>query len=1421
MASASSSSSSSSSREKYDVFLSFRGEDTRDGFTGYLYHALDLKHIVTFKDDENLESGHRISEIMEAIKESKICIIVFSKDFASSTWCLDEVVRILECKRNGSAVVPIFYGIEPSVVRKQQKGYAEAFAKHEQDGREMVQQWRDALKEVAGISGYESNKIRPEYRFIEKIVEDVLLKLSKYVSANDHFKRHLIGIEKPTKEIEGLLCIGSMNVRIIGLYGMGGIGKTTLARAIFQTFYCHFESYCFLNGVREEFERHGINHLREKLLFELFKDKTSLNMESTAIQDRCRRTKVLIVLDDLDAILQLNRLLPKGCTFGDGSRIIVTTRDAQVLKSRADELYEVKRLNDSDALTLFRLHAFGQNSDLPGYEALSKSAADYAHGNPLALEVLGLSLYSKSIKEWESALDKLKTDPDRTIQKVLKISYDGLDDEAIQGIFLDIACFFDGEVDREYVESMLHRNEQHSDGTAGISVLIDKSLIIECQNKLSMHALLRQMGKAIVCDKNKEPGKRSRLWNAKDVSYVLERSTGSSEVEGILLNLSELRKDVKVKPTAFSKMYHLRFLRMHCDDRFCNGEIFYEKVGWGPYNREVRQQIYLPYEGLEFPSDELRYLQWDLYPLKDFLSNFSPENLVELVMRDSQLVELHWDENQPVEKLKKMDLSYSEHLIQIPNLCGARNLESINLQGCISLVQIPLCFKNLDKLELLVLSDCENLKDGMENLPLNIRELKLCRTAIEVLPLRVRSLSGLLDLDMSGCTKLKDGIENLPSNLKELRLCGTAIQVVPSTIGCLMGLSHLDLYNCERLESLPESIWKLESLEWLDLSNCPNLIELEDCASSSLRYLKISGCTGLRSIIALPPSLNCLDANNCTSLVKISSWWTPTVQDYDPQVQHQNNKSEGEIYNFEQCLKLDEDTRIIIADSACRRILSAHDDISYLEMVYPGNVIPRWFHHQAYGESFIQLPPNWLNTDDSRFKFVFVAVFAFKISGPETKIRLRFNFTTSMDSSVNYEDVCTLQVNNSSDHVLIKYATIDLRHVFGVNWSSVCRMVTGASFHVFMEEEKKGNWMIKSWGLQVINFTASRDLRLWDLSASLSSSSTRQKKYDVFLSFGGDDTLNNFIGHVYHALCRKHIRIFKHDENRESGHEISEIMDAINESKICMIVFSKDFASSTWCLDDVVRILDCRRDWEDIILPIFYGIEPSIVRKQDGSYAEAFNKHEQRFKDNMDKVQRWRDALKEVTNLSGYDSKDFGDEYKVIGQIVGDVLMKLFTRFLTYYSPLGLVGIEFRKKTIEQFLDVIGSLGVYTIGLYGTRGIGKTSLAMTVFQKLYHQFERRCYLCNVRGEFNLRERLIFELLDEKHNPSMEWPSIQERFQGTKVLIVGDDLDYVGCEFGHVMSMFKFGNGSRIIVTSSDVKVLNILTDQVYEVCEFK
>ena len=142
---------------RYDVFLSFRGEDTRNGFTSHLNGILRNNGINTFMDDE-LPRGEKIStELLEVIGSSKISIIVFSKNYAFSTWCLDELVKILECKNNGQVVLPVFYKVDPSDVRNQQEKFGEALAKHEKkfkDNKEKVQRWRAALNEASHISGW-------------------------------------------------------------------------------------------------------------------------------------------------------------------------------------------------------------------------------------------------------------------------------------------------------------------------------------------------------------------------------------------------------------------------------------------------------------------------------------------------------------------------------------------------------------------------------------------------------------------------------------------------------------------------------------------------------------------------------------------------------------------------------------------------------------------------------------------------------------------------------------------------------------------------------------------------------------------------------------------------------------------------------------------------------------------------------------------------------------------------------------------------------------------------------------------------------------------------------------------------------------------------------------------------------------------
>ncbi|KAL5560660.1 hypothetical protein UlMin_036871 [Ulmus minor] len=146
-------------------------------------------------------------------------------------------------------------------------------------------------------------------------------------------------------------------------------------------------------------------------------------------------------------------------------------------------------------------------------------------------------------------------------------------------------------------------------------------------------------------------------------------------------------------------------------------------------------------------------------------------------------------------------------------------------------------------------------------------------------------------------------------------------------------------------------------------------------------------------------------------------------------------------------------------------------------------------------------------------------------------------------------------------------------------------------------------------------------------------------KYDVFINFRGD-TRNNFTSHLYSALCQNQIKTYIDEVSLQKGDDISRALPgAIEESAISIIIFSKNYASSTWCLDELVHILKCRKEKAQIVLPIFHGIDPSHIRKQKGSYAFAFVKHRKRFKNKMDKVQEWRQALTEASKLSGWDSR--------------------------------------------------------------------------------------------------------------------------------------------------------------------------------------
>lgn len=364
---------------------------------------------------------------------------------------------------------------------------------------------------------------RSEAKLVDELVKDILRKLEHISPSID--SKGLVGLDSRIEQIKSLLCMGLSDFRVIGIWGMGGIGKTTLAGTIFNQISCEFEGKCFMANVREESEKSGgLVHLREQVLSQILEENLKIGAPTIPlyIKERLKQMKVFIVLDDVNSFRQLECLAGGVDEYGPGSRIIVTTRDKQVLENfGVDNIYSVDHFTHDEALELFCNYAFRQNTHPRDLMVLSTRVVDYAKGNPLALKVLGSFFYGRRKVDWENALHNLKRISDRDVYEVLKISYDELNWEE-KNIFLDIACFFKGE-DKDYVT----RIQDDPDFVRYVlNVLVNKSLItISSYNKLEMHDLLEEMGREIVrCESVKEPGKRSRLWHHEDIYHVLKKN---------------------------------------------------------------------------------------------------------------------------------------------------------------------------------------------------------------------------------------------------------------------------------------------------------------------------------------------------------------------------------------------------------------------------------------------------------------------------------------------------------------------------------------------------------------------------------------------------------------------------------------------------------------------------------------------------------------------------------------------------------------------------------------------------------------------------------------------------------------------------------------------------------------------------------
>ncbi|KAG0563344.1 hypothetical protein KC19_8G023000 [Ceratodon purpureus] len=911
-----------SKAHQYDVFINHRGPDVKKTFVAHLNAALRRNGFRPFLDAKDIGQGrHVFKSIDKALKGASVHVAVFSKRYAESKYCLNELCDML---RSGQVILPVFYGVNAEDLRWIENGpLKKGFEKHVKRGRtEEIEKWKEALRKVADYRGFRLDEVNGDE---EQLIRSILVEVRSALPATLLAGKQRYGMEGRMKDVLNTLD----RVNVLGVVGMGGIGKTTLAMEIYDHFVSHrqFERHCFLRDVRSRSSSEPYQLQRDLMQalglggFDVTNTGEYRRIFEGSIPDR-----VLLVVDDIDDKGQFEALIPDIRKLGSGSRIVITSRYRDVVTQAMAgaerwEVYEVPVLNEFESRCLFNRHAFLSETPSEGFADLAAKVADACGGHALSLETVGASLFDKKgcedMEMWSEAVKALEENED--VFGKLRSTYERLPTDGDRAMFLDIACMLIGM--KKEVALTIWKSCSGCSGaqcstsrTPGLALrrLMDRSLVrVDNLGMLRMHDVLRDMGRDMVKrdaarKERRKPEEWTHLWDAGVAAKVLNSAETRPRIRGLCLRVGDDTQIIVDEESAGLRAGCASYLA----SQLSSMKELHLLVLDGCYV-ELRDEI-------SSWSEELRWLQWRRFPRPQLPSELKLPSLVVLDLSGSnnltrlweddadiklpmlqllilpycyELVELAENFGECVPKLKRLEMDFCWSVKRLPDSIGLlRDLEHLNLLGCERLVTLPDAVVGLASLKTLTLNHCKSLQQLPEelgkltsletlrllgcsclsNLPASIGGLKMLktldaeRTGIKDLQARFGLLTSLTHLSMSGVRSVPGSFQGLQA-LTSLHLdCASADM---GGLGALTALKDLVLRSHKTITALPKSFGNLKWLVSLVMSFCLELLTVE-ALPEGLERLQLRECPKLTEIPSLAgmKSLVYLDLYDCKRL---------------------------------------------------------------------------------------------------------------------------------------------------------------------------------------------------------------------------------------------------------------------------------------------------------------------------------------------------------------------------------------------------------------------------------------------------------------------------------------------------------------------------------------------------------------------------